>query len=228
MAGELLKAREVLRKGQKVEFYLEDEGDRYQSYIISVSERELQVASPVDQSGAALALNPQMTFKALVRVKSSEYQFAVTFLKQETRGRVSLWHTSLPENVEHSQNRDFVRVRVDLPLEVRLIGADGSIGRQQRVPMLDMSGSGLSFELGEAVETGLQVALEINSIPEIGTLSVLSRVRQCKVQNPKAVYPKYHVGVSFVKLPRPVVNRLVKYLFTVQRQRINKASWLRK
>ena len=41
MAGELLRARDVLRDGQKVEFYLDDDGDRYQSYIISVSEKSI-------------------------------------------------------------------------------------------------------------------------------------------------------------------------------------------
>jgi c-di-GMP-binding flagellar brake protein YcgR len=228
MAGELLRARDVLRDGQKVEFYLDEDGDRYQSYIISVSEKELQVAAPKDSTGAELALNPQMVFKALVRMKSSEYQFAVTFLKQETRGRSSLWHTSLPEKVEHSQNRDFVRVSVELPMVVRLISGEGSIGHPQKVRMLDMSGSGLCFEIGEAVEPELQTALEIDSIPEVGTLTVLARVRQCKVVNPKAVYPKYHVGVNFIKLPRATVNRIVRYLFTVQRERIKRASWLRK
>lgn len=228
MAGELLRTGEVLRAGQKVEFYLDEEGDRYQSYLISVSEKELQVATPVDPSGMPLALVPQVTFKGLVQVKNSEYQFAVTFLKQETRGKVSLWHTSLPEKVEHSQNRAFVRVSVELPLEVRLIGSDGYIGARKRVRMLDLSGSGLSFEIGEAVEPGLQVALEINSIPEVGTLAILGRARKCKVVNPKAVYPRYHVGVSFGHLPRADVNRIVRYLFTVQRERINRASWLRK
>jgi len=228
MAGELLRAGEVLRNGQKEEFYLDEKGDRYQSCIISISDKELQVIAPTDQSGAELALNPEMVFKALVLLKNSEYHFAVTFLKHETRGHISLWHTSLPEKVEHSQNREFVRVSVDLPLEVRLISAEGSIGAAKRVRMIDLSGSGLSFELGEAVETGLQAALEINSIPEVGTIAVLSKVRQCKVLNPKAVYPKYHVGVSFVKLPRATVNRIVKYLFEVQRKRINKASWLKK
>ena len=148
--------------------------------------------------------------------------------QQETRGRSSLWHTSLPEKVEHSQNRDFVRVSVELPLEVRLISGEGSIGNPMRVRMLDLSGSGLSFETGESVEVGLQAALEINSIPELGTLTLLSQVRQCKVVNPKAVYPKYHVGVRFGHLPRADVNRIVKYLFAVQRKRINRASWLRK
>ena len=61
MAGELLRTRDVLKAGQKVEFYLEEEGDRYQSYIISVSEKELQVATPVDSSGVALALVPPVT-----------------------------------------------------------------------------------------------------------------------------------------------------------------------
>ena len=228
MAGELLRAGEVLRNGQKVEFYLDEKGDRYQSCIISISDKELQVIAPTDQSGAELALNPEMVFKALVLLKNSEYHFAVTFLKHETRGHISLWHTSLPEKVEHSQNRAFVRVSVELPLEVRLIGNDGSIGARKRVRMLDLSGSGLSFEIGEAVEPGLQVALEINSIPEVGTLAILGRARKCKVVNPKAVYPRYHVGVSFGHLPRADVNRIVRYLFTVQRERINRASWLRK
>ncbi len=227
MAGELLRTRDVLKAGQKVEFYLEEEGDRYQSYIISVSEKELQVATPVDSSGVALALVPQVTFKGLVRVKNSEYQFSVTFQKQEPFGKKSLWHTSLPEKVEHSQNRDFVRVSVDLPLEVRLISREGTISPQKRVRMLDLSGNGLSFEIGEAVEMGLQIALEINSIPQVGTLAILGKVRQCKVLNPKAVYPKYHVGVSFGHLPRADVNRIVRYLFTVQRERINRASWLK-
>ena len=214
MAGELLRTGDVLRAGQKVEFYLEEEGDRYQSYIISVSEKGLQVATPIDSSGVPLALVPQVTFKGLVRVKSSEYQFEVTFQRQEPFGKKSLWYTSLPEKVEHSQN-------------LRLISREGSISSQKRVRMLDLSGSGLSFETGESVEVGLQVALEINSIPEVGTLTVLGKVRQCKVVNPKAVYPKYHVGVSFGHLPRADVNRIVRYLFTVQRERINRASWLK-
>lgn len=228
MAGELLRAGEVLRAGQKVEFYLDEEGERYQSYLVSVSEKELQVATPVDQSGMPLALVPQVTFKGLVRVKNSEYQFAVTFLKEEKRGKTSIWHTSLPTKIERSQNRDFVRVSVELPLEVRVISGDGAIGAKKLVRMLDLSGSGLSFETSEAVEEGLQAALEINSIPEVGTLRVLGRVRQCRVVNPKAVYPKYQVGVNFSFLPRADINRIVRYLFTVQRERINRASWLRK
>ena len=227
MAGELLRTRDILKAGQTLEFYVDEEGDRYPSRILSMTEKELIVLAPVDQAGVPLALNPQMELNCLVQVKDEQYKFQIVLRNESKRGRVSVWHTALPEKVETFQNRSFVRVEVDLPLEIRLISAEGAIGRPMKARMVDLSGGGLCFELNQSVEPGLQVALQINSIPEIGIIDVMARVRRCKPINPKAVYLKYHIGVDFGYLPRSVINRIVHYLFSVQRSKINKAAWLK-
>ena len=51
------------------EFYVDEEGDRYPSRILSMTEKELIVLAPVDQAGVPLALNPQVPDCPSERVK---------------------------------------------------------------------------------------------------------------------------------------------------------------
>ena len=66
MAGELIKAGDVLKIGQRVEFYVEDSNERYTSRIEDMTEDQLVVAMPMDKKRVPVIPRPKEKLYALV------------------------------------------------------------------------------------------------------------------------------------------------------------------
>ena len=223
MTGELLRARDVLQTGQRVDFYTEDdELERYESRIVKIGSQRMLVSAPKDRTGEALAIQPMSDFKGLIVEKTCRYVFSTTFEEQKDEGSLSYWSVKMPEKIIRYQNRGYVRVKANLELIIRLVDEEGTIGDPMKVPMVDLSGGGLCFVMNRSVAPGVQVGMELRNIPEIGTLEVMGRVVRCMAIDTSAKYPIYHVGVVFGDLPRAVTNKIVRYLFTLQREALAK------
>lgn len=222
MAGELLRTREVLKIGQTIEFYVEGDSERYQSQILAINLKTIVVAAPKDRAGEELDIQPLTEFQAQVIGRECRYAFLAVFEKSMKYGRGDAWYITKPEHVRRYQTRDYVRVRLEHPLQVRLVDVDGTISEPIHAPMVDLSGNGLCFAIDRVVQTGTQVGLEIDSIPDLGTVDVMGRVVRCWPVNPKEKHPIYHVGVSLGELPKAAVNKIINYLFSVQRKSIAK------
>ena len=54
MTGELVKAKETLKIGQRVEFYIEADDARYTSRIEDIVEDTLEVAMPMNRQGVPI------------------------------------------------------------------------------------------------------------------------------------------------------------------------------
>ena len=66
--------------------------------------------------------------------------------------------------------------------------------------------------------------MEVRNLPEIGTLKIMGRVMRCsRVEQPDG-RRLFHVGVRLLNLTRPIRNRLVHYIFNVQRQDLSKGA----
>lgn len=223
MTGELLKAGKVLKAGQVIKFYIEGDPEQYMSRIHEVNTKTLVVAAPKDRENEELEIQPLTEFMALVTEKECRYNFPVVFEKPAKRGRnINVWYVTKPEYVRRYQGRDFVRVRLEHRVQVRLVDDEGTIADPVSAPMVDLSGNGLCFAIGQVVLPGTQVGLEIDSIPGLGTIDVMGRVVRCWPVNPEEEHPIYHVGVSFGALPPAAVNKIVHYLFSVQRASLAK------
>jgi len=72
------------------------------------------------------------------------------------------------------------------------------------------------------VEENTKAGLEIHDIPDVGTLSIMSRIVRCSKQKTPDGGIVYRVGACFIDMPRATVNKIVKYLFAVQRRAIAK------
>ena len=124
--------------------------------------------------------------------------------------------------VQRYQNRQFVRVRVSLPISVQVMNDDGGFDAAKMTNLIDLSGSGLAFVSDVPIQYGRQVIMELHNLPDIGTLKVMGSVRRCTEvelpQNGKI----YQVGVRMLDLARPVRNRLVRFIFELQRKELAK------
>ena len=223
MAGELIKAREVLTIGQRVEFFVEDSEERYASRIEEITEDELIVAMPMSIKRVPIIPRTGEKLYALAVGRQCRYRFFTTFHKKDRMAaRFPVWHISWPEQVERHQNREFVRVKVNLLVGVRLIDADGTIKPPESARIVDLSGNGICFAWDHEVKPGTKVALSLENIPGVDPVEQISLVARCTPISREDGTTVYHIGASFQHLSRAVSNKLVHYLFDVQRKTIAK------
>ena len=223
MAGELIKAGDILKIGQRLEFYVEDDEEKYLSRIEDIAKDEFIAGMPLTRQRVPVIPRQGARLYGLAVGDRCRYRFMTVFQGTGwTDGNIPIWHVKMPERVERFQNREFVRVKVSQRMHVRLIDKDGGIGDPILTWTIDFSGSGVSFLLRQPVEEGVKAGLEIHDIPELGTMSAMSRVVRCvKLKNPDDE-TVYQIGAQFLDLPRTTVNKIVKYLFAVQRRAIAK------
>ncbi len=224
MAGELIKAGEILKIGQRIEFYVGDEDEKYTSRIEDMTNTELMVAMPMNKQGVPVIPMSGERLYALAAGDCCRYRFFTKYLgsSRVEGGNFAVWKISRPEEVERHQNRQFVRIRVNQRVQVRVIDEEGKIKDPEMTKSVDLSGNGICFVSRNPIRIGNKVALEIFDIPDVGVLEVMSHVVRCtEVENGSGARI-FHVGVGFEQLSRTTVNKIVRYLFSVQRKSIAK------
>lgn len=214
-------ADKILKIGQRVEFYVNKDAERYASRIEDIKGEEMIVAMPMDKKRCPIIPSPGEKLYALAVGDQCRYRFFTKYLGKEMR-EIAIWRISKPETVERFQNREFVRIRTDLPINIQIVDAENGLGPVENTRTINLSGSGIGFAYNKRIKEGTQVTLEIFNLPEIGTLRVMGTVMRCsEVELPKAG-KVFQIGTKMMDLPRPVRNKLIKYIFELQRKELAK------
>ena len=146
MAGEFIKAKGNLKIGQRVEFYLENDDTRYASRIEDIVEDKVVVAMPMNSKHVPLIPRQGEKLYALAVGDRCRLRFFSKFIAiNKLDDRIPVWHIKLPETVERHQNREFVRIRVSLPVKVKLIDSEGTIHAPKMSSIVNLSGNGICF-----------------------------------------------------------------------------------
>ena len=223
MAGELVKAKETLKIGQRVEFYVEGDETRYTSRIEDMTDDMLEVAMPMSRQGVPIIPKDNEKVYGVAVGHQCRYRFFAVFKGTGRKDdRIPVWYVTKPDTLERFQNREFVRVKVNLKALVRLVDEDGTIHDDELVPVVDLSGSGICLAFPHEVPVESKAGLELDGIPGAGTIDVMCRVVRCAPVERADETVVYHVGAAFMHLPRAVTNKIVRYLFAVQRANLAK------
>lgn len=223
MTGELVKAKENLKIGQRVEFYIEGDETRYTSRIEDITEEALEVAMPMTRQGVPVIPRTEEKLYGVAVGNQCRFRFFTVFKGMGYKDeRIPIWYVTKPETMERFQNREFVRVKVNLKAKVRLVDEDGTIHDSELVPVVDLSGSGICLAFEHEVEPNTKAGLELAGIPGAGDLDVMCRIVRCSPVERADETVVYHVGAAFQHLPRATANKIVRYLFSVQRANIAK------
>ncbi len=221
MNNDVEKADKILEIGQRLSFYM-DNDQAYSSRIEDIQSSELIVAMPMDSKRVPIIPPDGAHLYGAVLMKQSQFRFFSVFKKKGMLNNVPCWWITKPDVVQRYQNRQFVRVRVSLPISVQVMNDDGGFDAAKMTNLIDLSGSGLAFVSDVPVQYGRQVIMELHNLPDIGILKVMGSVRRCTEvelpQNGKI----YQVGVRMLDLARPVRNRLVRFIFELQRKELAK------
>ena len=223
MTGELVKAKEILKIGQRVEFYVEADDNRYASRIEDIDEDMLEVAMPMTKAGVPIIPQENEKIYGVAIGKRSRYRFFTNFKSKGYKdGRLPVWQITMPDTVERFQNREFVRIKVNLKASANLIDADGTIQASENVKVVDLSGGGICLAFAHEVTENTKMGLVLTGIPGASTIDVMCRVVRCLPVERGDGTVVYHVGAEFQHLPRATSNKIIRYLFSVQRVNIAK------
>ena len=228
MAGELVQARSILAIGQRLEIFFEnsEEGDSgYTSRVEDIIGDELVVAMPLDERRVPIIPRVGENLYVLAGGDGCHYRFFSVHLSHgRHEGRIPVLHISIPEVAERFQKRGLFRIKVNLTATVRLVDHEGKIDAPKRVPVIDLSGSGLAFVWPKQVSHDMEAALEINDIPGIGTLELMTRVMRCTRIEREDDTPIYHIGVQFQEISCSMRDKIIRYLFQVQRAQVERVK----
>ena len=217
MAGDLMNAATVLKIGQRVEFYLEDDDIRYTSRIEDITSDRLVVAMPVDEKRRPIIPAAGEQLYGLAVGEKCRYRFFSVF-KGKARDPIPVWMITKPEIVERHQNRSFVRAAVRLPIQVRIIDTDGRESDLMKLYTTDVSGGGVSFIVPRHVRINSRASIVFTNFPNIGTLSVMARVVRSLPLEPSD--RGWQLGAHFLELDRGTMNKIVHFVFCELRRQL--------
>ena len=217
MAGDLMNAATVLKIGQRVEFYLEDDDIRYTSRIEDITSDRLVVAMPVDEKRRPIIPAQGEQLYGLAVGEKCRYRFFSVF-KGKKRDPIPVWLITKPEVVERHQNRSFVRAAVRLPIQVRIIDTEGRESDLMKLHTTDVSGGGLSFAVPHYVKINSRASIVFTNFPNIGMLSLMARVVRCQPLEPSD--RGWQIGAHFLELNRGTMNKIVHFVFSELRRQL--------
>lgn len=216
----LVKADTVLKLGQRMEISVPGNTRTYASMLDDIRESSIVLAMPVDAKNNPLIAAPGTSVTCKAFDGHCYYKFVSSFQsKGDENGPV--WFVDRPVDVEKYQYRVYVRVKTSQPLVVRAVNMDGSREPMIFTKTIDMSGGGLCFPLDSPLMVNSKVSVELDNIPGVGLIQLMCRVARC-VEAKADGKTVYQIGVEFLSINRMIQNKLVKYIFDLQRDGLAK------
>ena len=218
--GERKPADMVLKIGARLTFFPLSTENGVASRVEDISGDRLMVAMPVNEKGVPILPLPGENMVCRIAGTGCYYKSNAVYLAKG-KAPIPVWFVRKPEFVEKVQNREFVRISVDYPVILRPLDENGAMGGMIFTKAVDISGGGLAVMNKTMLPLGSKAVLELDNIPGVGMLRITGRVVRC-VKVDAAGDNVFHVGFQFLDLSRQHQNRLVKFIFDIQRQSLAK------
>ncbi|WP_037325641.1 flagellar brake protein [Anaerovibrio sp. RM50] len=218
--AEIVKASKVLKYGQRAQVSLMDDTRFYNTRIEDIKDDYMVLAMPVDDKHRPLIPETGTSIICKVIDERCFYIFRGVFMDKGIEN-IPVWYISKPEDVEKAQHREFVRVKATLPVVVRPVDKEGALEQMVLTSTVDLSGGGICVAFKRPLAVDSKIAIELDDIPNIGLLQLMCRVARCAeidVNGEKV----YHIGTEFLSIDRNVQNRLIKFIFDLQRRGLAK------
>lgn len=193
----------------------------YLTRIEDLTEDYIKIAMPIAQ-GQLVPISAGTKVDVLVLDYSRAYGFSSTVIQRQTFP-LPMIKIQFPEKVKKVQRRNFVRVQATL--SVQYYFNEYHKKEEEELPVycgrtLDLSGGGICLFTEHLVKYGQKIYLTIqlpNSI-EVKTIGKVVRTEQLGSGFEK----KYKLGIQFIEINERDRDKIISYIFEIQRQLIKK------
>lgn len=214
---EFVKAKSIIKVGQRVEIFIEDE--QYRSRVEDFNDTDLVLAMPLDAKRRPIIPLTGASIEVRIVGPQCIYQFFAAY-KDKAISPIPIWVIAFPEKMEKKQNRKFVRVKATIPVYIQIPDEEGGMLPPRPAETRDISGSGFLFVFQQPVPLKTKIVLETEVLPQVGRIKIFAEVVRCT--KPAADRNIYWIGVKFIGLARPLQNKLVQFVFQKQREQLAK------
>ena len=218
LAKDLVKTSSVLKVGQLLEVGIFGELETYKSRVEDITDDSIIVAMPFDSRRIPVIPMAGSRVQTKIVANTCAYRFTSNYISSGMNP-VPVWKISKPPVMERFQNREFVRVKITRPIDVRVVDEDGALQPMVTTNTVDISGGGLCFVMFNVIRIGTKVTMEMDNLPHIELLSLMGEVVRCHEVDISGI-KVYHIGVKFIDFPRQEQNKLIRFLFQMQRKNL--------
>ena len=219
--GSKMAADKVLKIGARLQFFPEAAPLGASSRVEDIKDNKLMAAMPRTDKGVPLIPQPGEQMLCKILGDGCFYRFFAKFIDKGMDGHLPVWYVAMPQEVEKVQNREFVRVPADYPVILRPLDEYGAMADMIITRITDISGGGIGILDDRELKLNSKVVLEMSNIPGVGMLRITGLVVRCMpVKN--AASTLYSIGIKFLDVSKVHQNRLVKFVFSIQRQALAK------
>lgn len=205
---------ELLKPGQSIQLVVADGASSVgaSAVVLRITKDSIFVSQPsFDGQKLAITASHVIVFLPLA---DAIYSMRVKVLAVEGAG-VRLEKPSTAA-VQRIQRREFARSPIGAPCFLAIVAADGTRERAKPAQLLDLSGGGASTMQGQAIDVGTKVYVRFD-IPGDGEIDLLGTVVRSSVID--SLSGKRHsVGISFSGLDERTRSRIIRYVFSMQRE----------
>ena len=216
----VFKTKKILRIGQRIEITKignSDEAVAYSSRVEDIQENEVFLALPADSRRCPIIPETNQPISGKIIDSTCIYIFTGQY-KHLAKINVPVWVLNINDTVIKAQNREFVRIPLRTALRIITFDENGGINAPFITESFDMSGNGISFFYNTKLLPNSKIIIETELIPSVGRIYTFARIKRSILKDSN----QYLVGAKFIDLSRQIQNKLIKYLFTKQREFINK------
>ena len=194
----------------------------YSSFIESIGQHSMFIAPPLlDDVKIQSRIGDIITIR--FTMEDCSYFFSTTFLNYHWN-EMSLWEVSLPIHIQRVQLRDYVRVKINLELELEFLNE-----QCQRTAITtltkDFSAGGVQVVMPVAPPADSKVMV-ILPLPDHTTLRIKGEF--VRIKYPKTAAQKHFASIKFCEVDAKITRKIVKYLFDKQIERRQKEKTLDK
>ena len=219
--GTKLAADKVIKIGSRLEFYPEEAPEGVSSRVEEIKNGKILAAMPMNEKGVPIIPRPGEAMMGKTPGDGCFYKFSTHYLDKAREENIPVWIVTMPAEVQKIQNREFVRVSADYTVILRPLNEYGAMGDMIITRITDISGGGIALTNDKELPVGSKAVVELTSIPGVGMLRITGQIMRC-VPIKNATTPTYQIGVKFLDMSKVHQNKLVKFIFEIQRQSLAK------
>lgn len=207
--------------GDKIKVGIHRDGNEasyYDSKIADISvEEEIVKIYNISNKNNRVFLYPGDTISVMKDSGSVIFLFDTSYLGKD-RGRFDYLLLKLPKKIERMQRREFFRLPVNVKLSLKKENDES--GEIFLGETLDLSGSGLSVDLDAVLEKGDKVIIDLPLTSEVYIEEIYGKIS--RVSEGELLPHRY--GIEFTDIEANKKEKIVAYIFEVQRMRIKLAK----
>ncbi|NLO89007.1 MAG: hypothetical protein GX088_01535 [Clostridia bacterium] len=216
----MVSTSELFKINAKMDIKREGERVYFKTSIQEVTDEYIAIHVPSHQ-GREMSLEPGDYVNARVFMEDAQYVFNSTVLGRK-KDRVLLYKLSIPSNIKRVQMRDYVRIKIQLPVKYKVLeekgnneeSSDEKGDKFESAYTVDISGGGMQMVVSKPLEVKQRLYLKFKiSDLKKRDIEIAAKARVVRREQIFGGKNKWSLGVAFEDISETQRDLIIAFVF---------------